>query len=646
MTATTGTDFVRVVLASGLSKKMLKSLLTLEMSQITGLVAALAGKVATPTIKSQLGFIKADGSINGSGLEVKNIATNADVDEAFSGHYTVLEPFEYDSVIGYVNGVYAQDRNEIGEDNAGTYVRTKAWQLIFSDKGVFLRYWVGSWGNPSYVGGGFDNLSYTKAELGVLAGFGQLTPGTAYKLTDHGNDNGLIIQAATGSSLFPDGIRLGLVPKHYLAGVYDTNTWIGVWRASIGDAGVAVGNYAVYCGRVWRNLTGNIGTDSFWDLDATNWVLEPVASGDFYADKVFGVTYDMATDYISKQWDDKGNEFGEATEPTDGFLVEYNDWNYEINTYTNNKLSRCYNNRLEGALAFENSKGSGSVYNNEFLFVESGVAFRNNKIDGSIYGCSFTDIDITQNVLSIYGSIINSVNTANGATIYKNEINATVSNSNDGVFNLSVINNAVNGLTGDNLIRDDITPFKATTGQTLRLDTPVYEDINTAIANGKASPANYPTWAAFDTNLGSFTFALNDYLDLGTVEIPHSYLEGSNLEVHIHLATNGLNNATARKVKYTIFFSYGLPDNGANVFTAEASLTAELNIPANQAAKSVYYLSMGTITGTTIKIGTQLKMRVKRIAGTGTEPIADPFLGQVGVHYQKNTMGSRTISAK
>jgi len=115
---------------------------------------------------------------------------------------------------------------------------------------------------------------------------------------------------------------------------------------------------------------------------------------------------------------------------------------------------------------------------------------------------------------------------------------------------------------------------------------------------------------------------------------------------HLHLATNGLNNATARKVKYIAYYTWANPDTGSNQFTAESSLTAELDIPANQPDKSSYYLSLGTIAGSTMKVGAQVKIRIKRIAGTGTEPINDPFLGMVGIHYQCDTIGSRSIAGK
>lgn len=176
-------------------------------------------------------------------------------------------------------------------------------------------------------------------------------------------------------------------------------------------------------------------------------------------------------------------------------------------------------------------------------------------------------------------------------------------------------------------------------------DATTYNDIYTSIAGGKIPASNFPDWSTFTTNTGAFTFKVNDYMDLSTIELTHDYAEGTDLEVHLHLANNGT-NVNERKAKYIIYYTYGLPDSFNNQFSAEASLTAELTIPANVVDKSVIYLTMGTITGTGLKIGTQIKFRIKRIASTGTEPTGNPFLGMVGVHYQQNTLGSRLITTK
>jgi hypothetical protein len=171
----------------------------------------------------------------------------------------------------------------------------------------------------------------------------------------------------------------------------------------------------------------------------------------------------------------------------------------------------------------------------------------------------------------------------------------------------------------------------------------VWNDINMSLVTAKVPAANFPAWAAFSANLNSYTFAINDYADISTAEILHQYKEGSDLGIHIHLVTNGLNNATARKVKYTIYYSWGDMDE---VMGAEASLTAEATIAANVADRTHLFLDMGDITGENYKIESLLKLRVKRIAGTGTEPAVDPFVEQVGIHYEIDALGSKTELVK
>lgn len=164
-----------------------------------------------------------------------------------------------------------------------------------------------------------------------------------------------------------------------------------------------------------------------------------------------------------------------------------------------------------------------------------------------------------------------------------------------------------------------------------------------SMVTAKVPAANFPTWTTFTTNLNSYTFAINDYVDISTAEILHDYKEGTDLGLHLHIVTNGLNDATARKAKYTVYYSWGDTDE---VMSAEGSLTAEVTITANLADKTHLYLDIGDVTGTNYKIGSLLKMRVKRIAGTGTEPAVDPFVEQVGIHYQIDTIGSREETVK
>lgn len=170
-----------------------------------------------------------------------------------------------------------------------------------------------------------------------------------------------------------------------------------------------------------------------------------------------------------------------------------------------------------------------------------------------------------------------------------------------------------------------------------------YNDIYIPLAGARVPASNAPDWTAYSTNLASYVFEIDDYADLATAEALHGWIEGTLLEVHLHLVTNGLNDATERKVQYVVYFAIG--DMG-EVMSAEGSLTAEKTIVANQADRTHLYLDMGDIQGLTYKIGALIKLRIKRIDGSGTEPAASPFVEMVGIHYQVDALGSRNEGTK
>jgi hypothetical protein len=174
-----------------------------------------------------------------------------------------------------------------------------------------------------------------------------------------------------------------------------------------------------------------------------------------------------------------------------------------------------------------------------------------------------------------------------------------------------------------------------------------YNDIQFAISSGKVAAANAPTWTAFVGNLYEYAFALNDYIDCGSQEVPHGYLEGSDMEIHVHWATNGL-DTTDRFVRWQIEYTIANMASVApfSVFTSTTTVFADTTIPANTTSRSHIYTSIATIPGTGIKIGAQIKLRIRRLAASSTAPTSNPFALQVGIHYQQDTIGSRTATSK
>jgi hypothetical protein len=175
--------------------------------------------------------------------------------------------------------------------------------------------------------------------------------------------------------------------------------------------------------------------------------------------------------------------------------------------------------------------------------------------------------------------------------------------------------------------------------KTIVLATTVYDDMQFQVSYAKVPAANYPTWETFTTNTSEYAFSVNDYIDSAANELPHWWKQGTAGNAHLHFTLKTIQNSGAnRYAKFTVTFAYA---DTAEVWTEQA-LTAEYTIPTGTAALTNLYLDLGDLTFTNYLIGAQVKCRIKRIAATGgTEYADDVYITQVGVHLQKDTMGSR-----
>lgn len=190
----------------------------------------------------------------------------------------------------------------------------------------------------------------------------------------------------------------------------------------------------------------------------------------------------------------------------------------------------------------------------------------------------------------------------------------------------------------------DNTTFETDGTLVFNGEATVWDDMQFDISSGKVGAVNNPTWEAFTTNTSAYSFAVNDYIDLGANEPPHGWKEGTTGSVHIHIANKTAQSTGAdRYAKFTVYLSYA----DVNEIWTETSLTAELTIPTGTAALKHWLLPMGDLVLTDNLIGTQIKARVKRIAATGgTEYASSMFVTQVGIHFELDTVGSREVSTK
>ena len=174
-----------------------------------------------------------------------------------------------------------------------------------------------------------------------------------------------------------------------------------------------------------------------------------------------------------------------------------------------------------------------------------------------------------------------------------------------------------------------------------------WNDLILPLSSARVPAANAPTWTGFIGNLNAYTYDLNDFQEFST-ELEHGYKSGSTFEFHIHGAVNG-ENVDDRTIKFEI--EYTIADTPAesgfgDVYPATTTINGELTIPAATTDLTAFSIDIGDdATGSFVQ-GAILNGRVRRIASTGTEPTGDPFLTEVGVHAEDDTIGTRTETAK
>ena len=173
-------------------------------------------------------------------------------------------------------------------------------------------------------------------------------------------------------------------------------------------------------------------------------------------------------------------------------------------------------------------------------------------------------------------------------------------------------------------------------------DATVYNDINIsgqALGTGAAAPA---TVDIASSTIKAYAFNGNtatvDELH-GTVEILHDYKEGSDIVPHVHWspATNDAGN-----VKWQLEYIW-INREG----TSGASTTISVVTAAGGTAWVGHISSFPAISGVGMEMGSRFMFRIFRDPADAADTYGfDAVLLDAGVHYERDTVGSRTVGAK
>lgn len=315
--------------------------------------------------------------------------------------------------------------------------------------------------------GSSSYLVKTYAELVSLIASDGLIAGTLYKISDRGG-RGLFFQAISTTQLAENGTRLMLCPSTYaLVTDGSGNIWKGVWNY---NKSFSIGDLAIWGGLVWRNLDGQTGNELGDILLDSSWqvITKESFSNNEYTEKVFGVCYDIANDWISKQWDNSSNVFGIDYSMENGFFnlgfnpVDICDWNFatsghdfygnqNIGTWNNSNAGYIVLNRT--AEQIRNNYGTGHIsYNLTESNIEwnsCGVISDNIIVNGIYQNSNTGDIRGNRCYLDIHDN-------SNGGNINQNSCGEIGNNSNTGNINNNNIKGSITtiGAANANIINN------------------------------------------------------------------------------------------------------------------------------------------------------------------------------------------------
>jgi hypothetical protein len=154
-----------------------------------------------------------------------------------------------------------------------------------------------------------------------------------------------------------------------------------------------------------------------------------------------------------------------------------------------------------------------------------------------------------------------------------------------------------------------------------------------------------PTIAPLIGNITAPQWEVGNFLVCEGQELIHSWDEGTPVAWHLHMITGGT-DVDDRYVNFQIEYTYATV--GAQLTAVDTRSSGNILIPANTPDRTHTIVPIYTFTPTEAKIGTQVYVRLDRIAPTdgAASPSANPFVPMLQVHILVNTIGSRQLGIK
>lgn len=192
---------------------------------------------------------------------------------------------------------------------------------------------------------------------------------------------------------------------------------------------------------------------------------------------------------------------------------------------------------------------------------------------------------------------------------------------------------------------DDYVEIDNNGNMTFNGDATVWEDLRVPAQNTKLNPSkSEPAFEEFVDGLYVYKFDTSNADDESVhfvAQMSHSYKEGSDIYPHIHWSPDSTNGGNV-----VWQFEYVIANLDGTF--AGTAVSDEITVPADGTALKHQLDSFTTISGTGLTISHIFICRLTRMS---TSDAADTFTGnacflEFDFHYEKDTVGSKTKSAK
>lgn len=203
---------------------------------------------------------------------------------------------------------------------------------------------------------------------------------------------------------------------------------------------------------------------------------------------------------------------------------------------------------------------------------------------------------------------------------------------------LSIYYNGTDGYIKTNEVAASDLHITTGAAKTVVYDTTIWEDLNFSPDRSGGPVETRPVDVTINNVIHKEFTNSNNQLCGATQEIPHNYKLNTNLHPHCHIFLKSGESAGTTGVTFKFYWELRETTGTTSGSTTLSATSAQLGTTAGANKLDIY---SGSFAGSA-ELGAQLAVTIARTAGDAGDIIVTTY----GVHYEKDTPGSRTETTK